>query len=62
MRRISAVERYEAEVGTVGAGPATARAAELLATVGMEVLPWDGKAPREKPRAGALTARESAEA
>ena len=56
MRHITGAERYDAEVGIVGAGPAGARAAELLATLGVDVLLWDGKAPWEKPCAGGLTA------
>lgn len=56
MRHVTGAEGYDAEVGIVGAGPAGARAAELLATLGVEVLLWDGKAPWEKPCAGGLTA------
>lgn len=46
----------EAEAGIVGAGPAGARLAELLAARGVEVLLWDPKAPWEKPCGGGLTA------
>lgn len=48
--------RSEAEVGIVGAGPAGARLAELLAARGVEVMLWDPKAPWEKPCGGGLTA------
>lgn len=44
------------EVGVVGAGPAGARAAELLARCGFEVLLFDPGAPWEKPCGGGLTA------
>lgn len=47
---------YRAEIGIVGAGPAGARAAELLAAAGAEVLLLDPKAPWEKPCGGGLTA------
>jgi flavin-dependent dehydrogenase len=43
------------EVGIVGAGPAGARAAELLAAQGAGVLLLDAKAPWEKPCGGGLT-------
>jgi flavin-dependent dehydrogenase len=46
----------DAEIGVVGAGPAGARAAELLAQAGAEVILWDPKAPWEKPCGGGLTA------
>lgn len=46
----------QAEVGIVGAGPAGARAAELLANAGAEVLLLDPKAPWEKPCGGGITA------
>lgn len=49
-------ERHEAAVGIVGAGPAGARAAELLAARGIEVVIWDPRAPWEKPCGGGLTA------
>lgn len=45
-----------AEIGVVGAGPAGARAAELLADAGAEVVLFDPKAPWEKPCGGGLTA------
>lgn len=45
-----------AEVGIVGAGPAGARAAELLANAGAEVVLLDPKAPWEKPCGGGITA------
>lgn len=45
---------HETEVGIVGAGPAGARAAELLAERGVGVLVWDPKAPWEKPCGGGL--------
>lgn len=44
-----------AEVGIVGAGPAGARAAELLAGKGVDVVLVDPKAPWEKPCGGGLT-------
>ncbi len=44
-----------AEIGIVGAGPAGARAAELLASSGARVLMLDPKAPWEKPCGGGLT-------
>lgn len=43
------------EIAVVGAGPAGARAAELLAEAGAEVLLLDPKAPWEKPCGGGLT-------
>lgn len=46
---------YRAEFGIVGAGPAGARAAELLATLGARVVLLDPKAPWEKPCGGGLT-------
>jgi flavin-dependent dehydrogenase len=47
--------RRLAEVAIVGAGAAGARAAELLARRGVEVLLVDPKAPWEKPCGGGLT-------
>lgn len=47
--------RFSGEVGIVGAGPAGARAAELLASLGTKVLLLDPKAPWEKPCGGGLT-------
>ena len=47
--------RQSAEVGIVGAGPAGARAAELLAGQGVDVVLLDPKAPWEKPCGGGLT-------
>lgn len=44
-----------AEIGIVGAGPAGARAAELLASCGHHVVMLDPKAPWEKPCGGGLT-------
>ncbi len=44
-----------AEIGIVGAGPAGARAAELLASQGARVLMLDPKVPWEKPCGGGLT-------
>jgi flavin-dependent dehydrogenase len=49
------VSRDRAEVGIVGAGPAGARAAELLARRGADVVLLDPKAPWEKPCGGGLT-------
>lgn len=49
------VARLDAEIGVVGAGPAGARAAELLAEQGADVILWDPKAPWEKPCGGGLT-------
>lgn len=46
----------EAEIGIVGAGPAGARAAELLAKAGAEVVLLDPEAPWEKPCGGGITA------
>lgn len=46
----------KAEVGIVGAGPAGARAAELLAGFGVDVVLFDPRAPWEKPCGGGLTA------
>jgi flavin-dependent dehydrogenase len=43
-------------VAIVGAGPAGARAAELLASEGVNVVIFDAKAPWEKPCGGALPA------
>ena len=43
------------EIAVVGAGPAGARAAELLSTYGADVLLMDPKAPWEKPCGGGLT-------
>lgn len=48
--------RWDAEVGIVGAGPAGARAAELLAALGVEVIGFDSRAPWEKPCGGGLPA------
>ncbi len=50
------MSRFDAEIGIVGAGPAGARAAELLAGAGASVLLWDPKAPWEKPCGGGLPA------
>lgn len=47
--------RQTAEIGIVGAGPAGARAAELLARRGVSVVMLDPKAPWEKPCGGGLT-------
>ncbi len=47
---------WDAEVGIVGAGPAGARAAELLAEFGAEVIAFDGRAPWEKACGGGLPA------
>jgi flavin-dependent dehydrogenase len=47
--------RDSAQVGIVGAGPAGARAAELLAREGVDVVLIDPKAPWEKPCGGGLT-------
>jgi len=44
-----------AQIGILGAGPAGARAAELLARHGVEVVLFDPKAPWEKPCGGGLT-------
>ncbi len=44
-----------AQVGVIGAGPAGARVAELLARRGVDVLLLDPKAPWEKPCGGGLT-------
>ena len=43
------------EIGIVGAEPAGARAAELLAEAGARVVSWDPRAPWEKPCGGGLT-------
>jgi len=50
------VRNFDAEVGVVGAGPAGARAAELFAARGTDVLLFDPRAPWEKPCGGGLTA------
>lgn len=50
------MSRYDAEVGVVGAGPAGARAAELLADAGADVLLLDPRVPWEKPCGGGLPA------
>jgi flavin-dependent dehydrogenase len=50
-----AIMMRTAEVGVVGAGPAGARAAELLSARGVEVVMFDPKAPWEKPCGGGLT-------
>lgn len=50
------MSEFDAEVGIVGAGPAGARAAELLSEAGASVLLWDPKAPWEKPCGGGLPA------
>jgi geranylgeranyl diphosphate/geranylgeranyl-bacteriochlorophyllide a reductase len=47
--------RDRAKIGIIGAGPAGARAAELLARQGVDVVMLDPKAPWEKPCAGGLT-------
>lgn len=47
--------RETAQVGIVGGGPAGARAAELLARHGVDVLILDPRAPWEKPCGGGLT-------
>lgn len=47
--------KWDADVGIVGAGPAGARAAEILAAHGKEVVLFDPKAPWEKPCGGGLT-------
>lgn len=44
-----------AEIGIIGAGPAGARAAELLASRGVRVVLLDPRAPWEKPCGGGLT-------
>lgn len=44
-----------ADVGVVGAGPAGARVAELLASAGADVVLLDPRAPWEKPCGGGLT-------
>jgi flavin-dependent dehydrogenase len=47
--------RDSAQVGIVGAGPAGARAGELLARQGADVVLLDARAPWEKPCGGGLT-------
>lgn len=47
---------HRGDIGIVGAGPAGARAAELLAAKGFGVVLLDPKAPWEKPCGGGLTA------
>lgn len=47
--------RDSAEIGIVGAGPAGARAAELLAARGADVVVLDPRVPWEKPCGGGLT-------
>lgn len=46
----------EIDAGIVGAGPAGARAGELLAGQGLRVVLFDPRAPWEKPCGGGLTA------
>lgn len=46
----------DAEIGIVGAGPAGARAAELLSRSGADVWVWDDRVPWEKPCGGGLPA------
>jgi flavin-dependent dehydrogenase len=48
--------RHRADLAIVGAGPAGARAAELVASSGASVLLLDPKVPWEKPCGGGLTA------
>lgn len=48
--------KIRAQIGVVGAGPAGARAAELLADRGADVVLFDPHAPWEKPCGGGLTA------
>lgn len=50
------LDDVDAEIGVVGAGPAGARAAELLSRAGAEVLVLDPRAPWEKPCGGGLPA------
>lgn len=47
--------KHYADIGIVGAGPAGARAAEMLARSGRRVVLLDPKAPWEKPCGGGLT-------
>lgn len=47
--------RHDAQIGILGAGPAGARAAELLARGGARVMLFDPKVPWEKPCGGGLT-------
>lgn len=47
--------RHRADLAIIGAGPAGARAAELLAASGASVLLLDPKVPWEKPCGGGLT-------
>lgn len=47
--------RHDAQIAILGAGPAGARAAELLARTGARVLLFDPKVPWEKPCGGGLT-------
>lgn len=46
---------FDADIAVVGAGPAGARAAELLALQGANVVLLDPKAPWEKPCGGGMT-------
>lgn len=52
----SVMTNRDAEIGVLGAGPAGARAAELLAEAGADVLLWDARAPWEKPCGGGIPA------
>ncbi len=54
-RRMFRVMTRREGVGVVGAGPAGARAAELLAERGVDVVLLDPRAPWEKPCGGGLT-------
>src|SRR3954467_14937415 len=47
----------QSDVAIVGAGPAGARAAYLLARRGARVTIFDGSHPREKPCGGGVTGR-----
>ncbi len=49
------LDTIDTQIAVVGAGPAGARAAELLSLAGAEVLLLDPKAPWEKPCGGGLT-------
>ena len=51
------VRQVRDDVAIVGAGPAGARAAYLLARRGVRVTIFDGSHPREKPCGGGVTGR-----
>jgi geranylgeranyl reductase family protein len=57
MERVGRVSGDRRDVAIVGAGPAGARAAYVLASGGARVTLFDGSHPREKPCGGGVTGR-----